>query len=74
MSNVIRSGLKDYIIPFPMVSATAAAFFDRNEIKADLIYIDAAHDYESVTNDLHNFYPLLSQGGIIFGDDFPYPP
>ncbi|WP_423241845.1 glycosyltransferase 61 family protein [Limnospira fusiformis] len=74
LSNVIRSGLKDYIIPFPMVSATAAAFFDRNEIKADLIYIDAAHDYESVTNDLHNFYPLLSQGGIIFGDDFPHPP
>lgn len=74
LSNVINSGFKDYIIPFPMTTATAAAFFAKRQIKADLIYIDAAHDYESVKNDMQNFYPLLSQDGIIFGDNFPYPP
>jgi capsular polysaccharide biosynthesis protein/tetratricopeptide (TPR) repeat protein len=74
LSNVINSGLKGYIIPFPMTAATAAAFFAKKQIKADLIYIDAAHDYESVKSDLQHFYPLLSQNGIMFGDDFPYPP
>lgn len=74
LNNVIHSGWANYIIPFPMISEMAATFFHQRQIKADLIYIDAAHDYKSVTNDLHNFYALLNPDGIIFGDDFPYPP
>lgn len=74
LTNVVRSGYGDYIIPFPMISSVAAKFFQHQKIKADLIYIDAGHDYESVWNDLQNFYPLLNQDGIICGDDFPFAP
>lgn len=74
LNNVIHSGLAKYIIPFPMIAEMAATFFQQRQIKADLIYIDAAHDYKSVTNDLHNFYALLNPDGIVFGDNFPYPP
>lgn len=35
-----------------------------------LVYIDAAHDYENVKNDIHNYYPKLVEGGIMAFHDF----
>ncbi len=35
-----------------------------------MIYIDAAHDYESVKSDLNNYYPKLKDGGIFAGHDY----
>jgi predicted O-methyltransferase YrrM len=74
LANVIQSGFANYIIPFPMTSGTAATFFNIHNVKADLIYIDAAHDYDSVKNDLEKFHPLLNENGILCGDDFQFPP
>ena len=39
-------------------------------VKADLIYIDGAHDTFSVTNDILSWYPHLEEGGIMCGDDW----
>ena len=36
----------------------------------DLIYIDAAHDYESVRNDLAAWWPKLKPGGLMSGHDY----
>lgn len=41
-----------------------------NDNTFQMIFIDAAHDYESVKSDLNNFYPKLKHGGIFAGHDY----
>lgn len=72
LSNVIHRGLCDKIIPVRMGSLEASQVLA--EIKADIVYIDAAHDYESVYADLNAWYPLVKENGVLCGDDFPHPP
>lgn len=36
----------------------------------DFVYIDARHDYDSVLEDLHAWYPKVKDGGIIAGHDY----
>jgi len=40
--------------------------------KFDLIYIDAGHDYENCYGDLCRSIPLLTDGGILCGDDLQF--
>lgn len=70
LSNVIHSGVQDKVVPVRMNSLAAAKEFRNKGIKADLIYIDASHDYRSVMADLNAWYPLLAEGGIFSGDDW----
>jgi hypothetical protein len=36
----------------------------------DFIYIDAAHDYDSVVEDLNAWWPKLKEGGLFSGHDY----
>ena len=45
-------------------------FFKINEEFFDIIYIDGAHDYQSVLSDANNSIKILRKTGIIFFDDF----
>ena len=38
----------------------------------DFVYIDAAHDYESVKDDLRAWVPKVRAGGLVIGDDYTY--
>jgi hypothetical protein len=38
-------------------------------IAADLLHIDAGHDYDSLTNDLTQAWPVLRHSGVFVGDD-----
>ncbi len=40
------------------------------DVKFDFIYIDAAHDFESVKKDIELSLPLLKSGGVIAGHDY----
>lgn len=70
LSNVIHNGLQDTILPFPNTSENGFRYFRDIKMTADLIYIDASHEEEDVYKDVNNYFTLLNNGGIIFGDDY----
>jgi predicted O-methyltransferase YrrM len=69
--NQFCSSIADYpnIVPQRMTSLQAADLCKTRGMKFDLIFIDAAHDYESVKQDIEAWLPLLEEGGIICGHD-----
>jgi len=70
LRNVWLSGYASKITPFPQTSANAARWFKKKGILADAIYLDASHEYEDVLLDLKLYFPLVRDGGILFGDDW----
>lgn len=70
LANVILSGHEDIITPFPQSSINAARLFRKEKVQADLIYVDASHEYDDVKMDLEYYYDCLRSGGVIFGDDY----
>jgi len=60
--------VSDIIKPIRKSSIEAANDFEDNFF--DFIFIDAAHDYESVKQDLLAWYPKLKKGGIFAGHDY----
>lgn len=69
VANLVRAK----VFPSPvglmlMPSHVAAGFFPFNSI--DLVFLDASHDEESLTNDLKVWYPLVKPGGTIAGHDY----
>ena len=41
-----------------------------NDEYFDVVYIDASHDYESVKQDIHVWYPKVKKGGYLAGHDW----
>lgn len=70
MTNMVKAGLQDLVVPLPLDSLNAALVIAGRDIKADVIHLDGAHDYASVLADLEAWWPLLQPGGILIGDDY----
>jgi hypothetical protein len=70
LRNVIEAGLEDLITPLPMPSSAAYWILKRLGVTADLIYVDAAHEYDAVLDDLRKYWELLEPGGVMLGDDY----
>jgi hypothetical protein len=68
--NVMSRGAEDVVYPLPMTSTAAAHVLHHLGVVADVIYIDAGHEYEEVASDIELYWPLLRPGGLMFGDDF----
>jgi len=73
INNVVEAGLQKYITPFPVDAHSGYQVLKGFGVQADMIYIDASHDYEAVKNDIMNTIPLLRAGGVLLGDDYRYP-
>lgn len=67
LSNVIHENLCHKIIPVKMPSHEAARILD---VKPDLIYIDATHEFTSVFVDLALWFPFVKGHGVLCGDDY----
>lgn len=72
LSNVVQKNMDSVIVP---IKSTTVEAFERlnGHIKADLIYVDAAHDTESVYRDIVMYAQLLADDGIMTGDDWGWP-
>jgi predicted O-methyltransferase YrrM len=70
LANVMWKGLEKNILPLPQTSINAAIILKRLGITADIIHIDAGHDFENVYSDLVHYWDLLTEGGVLIGDDF----
>jgi hypothetical protein len=70
LSNVVHSNLQDVILPFPNTSENGYRYFKYNDVLSKMIYIDASHEEDDVYKDLNNYYELLENNGILFGDDY----
>ncbi len=62
--------VKEYITPVRALSWDGAKNYEDNSL--DFIFIDAGHDYESVTKDLNAWFPRLKKTGVIAGHDYHY--
>jgi Methyltransferase domain len=70
LSNVVRGGAHDRIVPLALTSAVAAVLLHRLGIQAGLIHIDASHLYEDVLRDARAYWEILTPGGFMVGDDY----
>jgi predicted O-methyltransferase YrrM len=74
LSNIVHEKLQDVITPFPVDSGNGALALKHWGVQADLIYIDAAHDYEYVKIDLFRYSEVLREGGYMIIDDWHHNP
>jgi len=72
LSNLHYAGCLNNIIPIPNTSITAARHLKSMHINANLIYIDASHESPDVYHDIKNYWDLLLEGGVMFGDDYDF--
>ena len=83
LSNAVRSGLAEFVVPFPVTSRLASDFFREKNIEwqrtgsssrmmPDVVHLDAAHEENDVAEDIRLWWPLLRPGGILLGDDFSH--
>ncbi len=73
-ANIIGEGLQDYVLPLPLDSVNAANVMRHHEVQVDAVHIDGGHDYHAVTSDLREWWPMIRQGGVLIGDDYPHWP
>ena len=67
--NLWLRGHGDVSSPLPLSGLEAATVLRDWDVRADAIYVDAAHDTEAAYRDMVTYWPLLRPGGVMFGDD-----
>lgn len=70
LSNVVRAGAQDRIVPLPQTTTIAATLLSRVGVQAGLIHLDASLDFADVLNDARMYWEILAPGGFLIGDDY----
>ena len=67
--NIIHAQLTEHVLPMMASSFIGAQILGTLGLAADLIYLDSAHELRETFFELGLYWPLLSPGGILVGDD-----
>lgn len=72
MSNVAAAGADATarVLPLPFSTASALAALCHWGVYADLIEVDAGHDFHSAWADINLAWAVLRPGGVMFGHDY----
>lgn len=70
LRNVVDAGVEDIVTPLPASSDGGYAILKHLGVTADVVYVDADHDYAPVLRDLTNYMELVTPEGLLVGDDF----
>ncbi|KAE8721504.1 Basic helix-loop-helix DNA-binding family protein [Hibiscus syriacus] len=70
LQNVVYFNATESVLPVPFSTGSGLEKLCEWGIKADLIEIDAGHDFISAWGDINRAYRLLRPGGVIFGHDY----
>jgi hypothetical protein len=70
LSNVVRAGVSDRVVPLPQTSTNASLLLHDMGVIAGLVHIDASHEYADVLQDARAYWELLKPGGYLVGDDY----
>jgi SAM-dependent methyltransferase len=72
-ANVVLAGAQDVIIPLPTTSESGAYILEQAKLSPDIVFVDAAHEYEPALSDYRRYWGLLRQRGVLVGDDYMGP-
>lgn len=67
-ANITYKNLNERISPLPMTSSSAAELFQRENLKVDMVYLDAGHREREVYADLQDWWPIVNK--VLVGDDY----
>lgn len=70
LSNMVAAEISDRVTPIIQTAQSGAKILRAKGVSADLIYIDAGHDYLECYADLVHYTPLLAKGGVMIADDY----
>lgn len=69
LSTIRRAAVEDRVHALKMDSLSGARWLAERSVLLELLFVDGAHDEDSVVRDLQAFFPLVLPGGWIALDD-----
>jgi len=70
LTNMVAAGIDHRVTPIIQTSQSGARILRKMDVRADLIYIDAGHEYLECYCDLLAYLPLLAPHGVMIADDY----
>ncbi len=68
VNNLVQCGVFDAVVPILTSSLEASRLFAAGSL--DFVFLDAAHDYASVRDDIAAWWPKIAPGGMLAGHDY----
>ena len=72
LANCIHAGHQEKIYPLRIDSAKASRYLKAHGLRFDLIYIDGEHNTVGAKRDIRDYFSLLSENGVLCGDDWSW--